>query len=133
VKTTASTGLYSRDIYIGINGYNEWYNLGLDRNALKSAGYTQIKINMIINGKFNGGDWFKADWYMEIYDFNRNKIYTKKDSHWNTSWGSRSYEFTVSIDAINNDGAILVRYDHEGDGADDWTLGTVEISVSSIK
>ena len=108
-------------------GYTEYWQTGLNREALKSAGYTQFTIYIEMDGKFSSGDWFKADWWFEIYDLYGNMLHQEKGASWSTSWEQREYAFTFSVDAIRDDGTILVWYDHGGDGADNFALGRLDI------
>ncbi|MBQ2880955.1 MAG: InlB B-repeat-containing protein, partial [Clostridia bacterium] len=117
----------SRNQTVGTSGWSEYWQTGLNREALRAAGYTEIEISIKMNGYFISGDWFKADWWFKIYDRNDGVEVSETEGHWKTSWEDRSYSYTISIDAIRDDGTLYVKYGHEGDGADDFKLGTVEI------
>ena len=132
--TPNTTGYWhsgSRERTISTSGWTEYWDAGLDREALKAQGYTKVQIELSIDGYFKSGDWFKADWYFDVYDRWDGKIHQEKHSNFNRSWENRKYTFTISIDAIRDDGTIRIRYDHEGDGQDDWALGTVIINTTA--
>lgn len=117
----------SRNETVTTSGRTEYWQTGLNREALKAAGYTEFTIYIEMNGKFKSSDWFKADWWFEIYDPSGNMVVEENEEHWKTSWEQREYTHTISIDTIRDDGTILVWYDHGGDDADDFSLGTVRI------
>lgn len=132
--TEGHAGYYSREIKITTNGYNETFAVGLNREVLKEAGYTKVKINISIDGKFKKDDLWKADWWFHIYDYNDTVIVNEDETNWTyDKWKTRTYEYTVSIDVIRDDGTIMIRYDHGGDDWDDWYLGDVEVSVTALK
>ena len=122
-------GTTDRKKLISTDGWSEYWNPGLNREALKEFGCTTITVELEIEGRFISGDWFKADWYVDIYDRNGEKVSQIKDEHFERSddFESRKYTFDISIECLRDDGTILVRYDHEGDSADDWDLGDVSI------
>lgn len=132
--TEGHAGYYSREIKITTNGYNETFAVGLNREVLKEAGYTKVKINISIDGKFKKDDLWKADWWFHIYDYNDTVIVNEDETNWTyDKWKTRTYEYTVSMDVIRDDGTIMIRYDHGGDDWDDWYLGDVEVSVTALK
>ena len=83
-----------------------------------------------MDGKFDSGDWFKADWWFEINDIYGNVVHQETEGAWSTGWEQREYTYTINVDAIRDDGTICVWYDHGGDGADDFLLGKLEIWTS---
>ena len=116
-----------REQKVTTSGRTEYWQTGLNREALKSAGYTQFTIYIEMDGKFLGDDWFKADWWFEIYDPSGNMVVEENEGHWSTKWEQREYTYTISVDTIRDDGTIHVWYDHGGDGWDDFALGKLEI------
>ena len=138
--TPHTTGYWnsgSRSKTITTSGWIEYWQTGLNREALREAGYTQFEITINMNGIFLSLDLFKADWWFEIYDrFGtqgdvNHMVVEENEEPWPRSWDNRWYTYTISIDAIRDDGTLFVWYDHSGDGADDFALGTVEIWVTA--
>jgi len=117
----------SRDQMVTTAGRTEYWQTGLNRDALKAAGYTEFTITIKMNGVFDSGDWFKADWWFEIYSPSGQMVVEENEEHWSTSWSSRQYSYTLSLDALYDDGTVRVWFDHGGDENDDFKLGTTEV------
>ncbi len=116
-----------REVNVSTSGHTEYWQTGLNREALKSAGYTQFTIKIKMDGKFGGGDWFKADWWFGIHDPSGDVVVQENGKHWDTKWETREYSFTISVNTIRDDGTIQVIYGHGGDSWDDFRLGKLEI------
>ena len=123
-----------REQHINQSGWEEKWYIGLNAETLKAAGYTKFKIKVEIDGHYDTGDWFRASWYYDIYDKYGEKIQQQKDKWSNgKDWDSKTYTYTLSLDAIGSDGKILIKYNHEGDNADRWSLGTVDVWVTAVE
>jgi uncharacterized repeat protein (TIGR02543 family) len=130
IPTAGSWESDDRDKKITESGWTEYWQTGLNREALRELGHTEIVLTVKIAGHFLGNDWFKADWFFDLYDRLDKKLLTEKESAWSNSWSSRTFTYTLGIDAIRDDGTIKVRYDHEGDSWDDWGLGQVTVTTA---
>ena len=126
-KTSGYWTSGDRNENVSTSGRTEYWPTGLNRDALKEAGYTEFTLKIKMDGKFDSGDWFKADWWFEIYAPAGNRVVEENQSHWDTDWETREFSYTISLDAIRDDGTLLVWYDHSGDGNDDFKLGKLEI------
>ncbi len=130
IPTSGSWASEDRDKKITASGWTEYWQTGLNREALRELGHTEIVLTVKIAGHFLGSDWFKADWSFVLYDRSDTKLKTETESAWSNSWSSRTFTYTLGIDAIRDDGTIKVRYDHEGDSWDDWGLGQVTVTTA---
>ena len=127
VRISAYWTTGDRGEVVTTDGRTEYWQTGLNRAALKADGYTKFEITIKMDGKFISSDWFKADWWFEIYDPYGNMVVEENEDHWNTSFETREFKYTISLDTIYDDGTIRVWYDHSGDGADDFKLGKLQI------
>lgn len=146
VKTSGSAGFYSRDIPVGkeLNITNqELFNIGLNREALLANGYKKLSIKMEVHG---WESWLFHDIKEKIVVYNRNgqDEYTHVGSPvlccniFGEDWQVRNYEFEVSLNALDDTGAIQIGYAGE-DTANkngtqtEWHLGTVVLEATAVK
>ena len=113
-KSSWNNGLSDSNYMTVRNDGIEYYlQTGLDREALRAAGYTMVSITGTIRGEriYASG---AGNWYIDFYDRNNAKIHNDEIGKFNTSFETRNIQYTLSIDCIRDDGTIKIRFDHLG-------------------
>ena len=114
----------------------EQYSVGLSRSALQAAGYTKLKITVTVYG-YENRLLASIKPIVKIYNRNGSTVMASKEgSNWPEDWGadnmsSQKFVFEVSIDALNDNGQIMVGYSASGGAC--WLMGVVNINVIATK
>lgn len=114
----------------------EKYSVGLSRSALQAAGYTKLKITVTVYG-YENRLLASIKPIVKIYNRNGSTVMASKEgSNWPEDWGadnmsSQKFVFEVSIDALNDNGQIMVGYSASGGAC--WLMGVVNINVIATK
>ncbi len=119
------------NIAVRNDGYEYFFQTNLDREALKTANYTNVSIEGTIRGQ-RIYSAFAFDWYIEFYDRIDSKIHSDEIGKFNTSWETRNIQYTLPIDCIRDDGTIKVRFDHCGGDNERGQYRLGLISITSI-
>ena len=113
----------------------EKYGVGLSRSELQAAGYTKLKITLSVYGYENR---FLASVkpIVKIYHRNGSTTMASQDgSNWPEdmadSMSEKVFVFEVSLDALNDNGQIMVGYSASGGAC--WLMGKVYITASATK
>ena len=133
-KSSWNNGLSDSNYMTVRNDGLEYYlQTGLNREALREAGYTTISISGTIRGQriYSMGSY---NWYIEFYDRNNTKIHSDEIGKFNTSFETRNIQYTFSIDCIRDDGTVKVRFDHMGGSNDrgQYRIGMISITSTAM-
>ena len=115
-------------------GLIDYWQTGLNREALKKADYTKVSISGTIRGQ-RIYDWWAKDWYIEFYDRAGNKVHEDAIGKFNYGgFETRNIQYTLDIDCIRDDGTIMVRFDHEGgdDERGQYRIGLIQITSTAL-
>ena len=130
LKTASEWSSGSRNIQITKDGYEESIYLGLNYSALKEHGYTNIKVTIVEVNGYSQSLFSDDKPFIEIYNRSGNKLMSDYWDPFPYGWEQRkNITYTISIDALRNDGSILFRYDTDGGM---WNLGTVVVKAEVI-
>lgn len=132
IKTEAVVGYYSREIQINDNTHSDTFYPSLDRSALLLNGYTQLKLEIQINGKGEWGVQAYDEPYFIVYSHEDKEVFRKEWGHDDgfpaAKWERRYVDATISLNDVQTDGSFWIKYGNNK-SSDDYKLGTVEIII----
>lgn len=132
VKIKATVGYYSREILIG--SHPETYYPGFNRQDLLDEGFQKFQLTITIHGDAISGWKPNNDPLVRIYSHKDALLHQEGLDRFRNvdGWSTREIKKDISIrDDVASDGSFWIKYTNEG--ANDWKLGTVEITITAIQ
>ena len=128
VDFSVASGNRNRDVTHDDGVYETIYP-NLDRNALKTNGYTYIEVTITFDVKE------KNDGYQDIWVYSHEDLLLKhcEFESDDDDWDRHSWTFTINLNNVQTDGSFWVEYGAHGDWGDDWTLGWTHFSIVAKK
>ena len=143
VKVNSSVSLGSQDVdRHTIRIWNSWghdddwwgtdtINPGMNRDQLKSNGYTKIKVSMTF--QYRVDDW--GDQLIQIFS-NVDKEITKFKYEWDEcGWSSKTVTYEVNLDDTDGNCGFWIKWylSKDGTNSDTWFVGKTTLKIEAMK